>query len=33
MPGHGAYLGNYNPGYTWNYSGPLRGGNASDSMG
>jgi hypothetical protein len=30
---HGAYLGNYNPGYTWNYSGPLSGGNASDSMG
>ena len=30
---HGAYLGNYNPGYTWDYSGPLSGGNASDSMG
>ena len=29
---HGAYLGNYNPGYTWNYNGPLSGGNASDSM-
>ena len=30
---HGAYLGNYNPGYTWDYSGPLTGGNAHDSMG
>ena len=30
---NGAYLGNYNPGYTWDYNGPLNGGNASDSMG
>ena len=30
---NGTYLGNYNPGYTWHYSGPLSGGNASDSMG
>jgi hypothetical protein len=30
---NGTYLGNYNPGYTWNYDGPLSGGNASDSMG
>jgi hypothetical protein len=30
---NGAYLGNYNPGYTWNYNGPLSGGNATDSMG
>ena len=30
---NGAYLGNYNPGYTWNYKGSLSGGNASDSMG
>jgi hypothetical protein len=30
---NGTYLGNYNPGYTWNYAGSLNGGNASDSMG
>jgi hypothetical protein len=30
---NGAYLGNYNPGYTWKYTGSLNGGNASDSMG
>jgi opacity protein-like surface antigen len=29
----GTYEGNYNPGYVWKYSGPLSGGNASDSMG
>lgn len=28
----GAYLGSYNPGYTWQYDGPLSGGNATDSM-
>ena len=29
---HGTYLGDYKPGYTWNYEGSLNGGNASDSM-